>query len=183
MEITYDELRRIYRLEKNTSKLVEVDEDFYESLKDFIEEQKNEYLESINDFSSTKARDFINLKKVTEEIFAIRERKILNKALVHGRTEDPFDEKISLQEKEFFNELMKIIKKHKYHIEEMFKTKEKREKPANLNNVTIRILTDVPAFIGTDMKEHGPFKEGEKTKVPTKIAKLMIDRKIAKMDE
>ena len=32
MRLDYDELRRIHRLEKNTSKLVEVEDDFISSL-------------------------------------------------------------------------------------------------------------------------------------------------------
>lgn len=45
MKIDFDELRRIHRLEKNTTKLVEVDEDFIDSLEKFVdEEKKNIYL-------------------------------------------------------------------------------------------------------------------------------------------
>ena len=44
MNVSYDELRRIYRLEKNTSKLVEVDDDFFEKLNAFMKSEKEEYL-------------------------------------------------------------------------------------------------------------------------------------------
>ena len=36
MRLDYDELRKIYRLEKNNSRLAEVDEDFLDSLNDFF---------------------------------------------------------------------------------------------------------------------------------------------------
>ena len=48
MQITYDELRRIHRLEKNTSKLVEVDEDFIDSLEKFVEEEKKSKMRATN---------------------------------------------------------------------------------------------------------------------------------------
>jgi DNA replication initiation complex subunit (GINS family) len=62
MRLDYDELRRIHRLEKNTSKLVEVDEDFISSLENFVEDEKKKYLDSLKNFSSSQAREFTNLK-------------------------------------------------------------------------------------------------------------------------
>ena len=108
MELSYDELRRIYRLEKNTSKLVEVDEDFYDSLSDFIQGEKKEYLAGLKSFSSSKARDFANLKKIVDEIFSIREKKLLSKALVSSRNGEGEAGKIASQEKKTFKEILAI---------------------------------------------------------------------------
>ena len=82
MKVDYDELRRIYRLEKNTSKLVELQEDFYNSLNEFVQEEKTNYLDSLKDLSNSKAKDFNNLKKMLEEFFSIRQKKLLNQALI-----------------------------------------------------------------------------------------------------
>ena len=65
-ELSYDEIRRIYRLEKNTSKLVELPEDFYNLLNDFVKEQKENYIQNLKDFSIEEARNFANLKKMVE---------------------------------------------------------------------------------------------------------------------
>ena len=40
MELSYDEIRRIHRLEKNTSRLVEVEPDFYNQLRAFVKQEK-----------------------------------------------------------------------------------------------------------------------------------------------
>ena len=64
MKLDYDELRKIYRLEKNNSKLAEVDEDFLDLLNDFFKAQKKDYLKSLNDLSSSRAKTFSNLKKI-----------------------------------------------------------------------------------------------------------------------
>jgi len=165
MKITYDELRRIQRLEKNTSSLVEVDEDFIDSIGVFVEEQKKIYLASLKDFASSDAREFANLKRVIEEIF-----------LIASRTEENELEKVAKQEKETFKKITKILSEHDDLCSKLFG--ERKEKKSVLKKLTI--LKDVPTFVGTDMKEYGPFSEGDEVELPEKVAKLFIIRKLAK---
>ena len=63
MQLDYDSIRRIHRLEKNRSKIVEVDLDFYNQLNDFVKTEKAKYLDSLKDFSTGRTRDFGNIKK------------------------------------------------------------------------------------------------------------------------
>lgn len=175
MKIDYDELRRIHRLEKNTSKLVEVDDDFIDSIEKFVEEEKKNYLTALKDFSSNSTREFTNMKRIVEEIFLMRKKKILNKALIASHTSDANLENLAKEEKEFFKKLLKIIEEYNYHYINLFGKKESKN---SLNKV--KILKDVPTFVGTDMKEYGPFKEGDEVLLPEKVAKLFITRKIAK---
>ncbi len=175
MKIDYDELRRIHRLERNTSKLVEVDEDFIESIENFVEEEKKNYLIALKNFSSSSTREFTNMKRIVEEIFLMRKKKILNKALIASHTDDANLDNMAEQEKEFFKKLLKIIEEYNKHYINLFG---KNESKNNLNKV--KILKDVPTFVGTDMKEYGPFKEGDLVSLPEKVAKLFITRKIAK---
>jgi len=174
MDISYDELRRIHRLEKNTSKLVEVDEDFVDSLEKFVEEEKKKYLDSLKNFSSSEARQFTNLKRIIEEIFLIREKKILNKALIASHTKEVELENMAKQEKDFFKKMLKVLDEYSSHCTNLFGEKAKKN-----NLVKVKILKDVPTFVGTDMKEYGPFKEGQTVELPSKVSKLFITRKIA----
>jgi len=174
MKIDYDELRRIHRLEKNTSKLVEVDDDFIDSLESFVNEAKKSYLSSLKNFSSSEVREFTNLKRVIEEIFLMREKKILNKALISSRTQETESEKMATQEKDTFKRLLKIIEEHDKLCSSLFGEKERES-----SMVSVKILKDVPTFVGTDMKEYGPFSEGQSVELPAKVAKLFVSRKIA----
>ncbi len=178
MELNYDEIRRIYRLEKNTSKLVEVPEDFFYSLADFIVQEKENYFDSMKDLNFGKARGFTNLKKMVEEILSLRQKKILSKALVASKTSEENEEIMSSEEKKLFDEMLKVLNSHNSLIESVFVGKKKTVKEKDLNKVLVRILSDVPSFIGTDMKEYGPYKKNEKVKLPPKIAKLFVSRKI-----
>jgi DNA replication initiation complex subunit (GINS family) len=175
MRIDYDELRRIHRLEKNTSKLVEVDDDFIDSLKVFVGEEKKKYLASLKNFSASDAREFTNLKRVVEEIFIMREKKILNKALISSHTKEIDGEKMDLQERETFKKLLRVLEEHFESYESLFGEKEKRETEL----VSVKILKDVPTFVGTDMKEYGPFVDGQSVELPAKVARLFVTRKIA----
>lgn len=175
MKIDYDELRRIHRLERNTSKLVEVDEDFIESIEEFVNEEKKTYLESLKNFSSGSAREFTNMKRIIEEIFLMRKKKILNKALIATHTKETNLDNMSDEEKDFFKKLLKVINDYNEHYAFLFG--EKKEKKS-LSKV--EILKDVPTFVGTDMKEYGPFSKGDVVSLPEKVSKLFVTRKIAK---
>ncbi|MFA5357331.1 MAG: hypothetical protein WC308_00195 [archaeon] len=175
MKINYDELRRIHRLEKNTSRLVEVDADFFDSVSEFVEGQKKSYLASLKNFSPSDAREFANLKKVVEEIFLLREKKILNKALIVSRTEDFSEEKMASQEKDAFKKLLKVLEEHNKVCTGLFG--EVIEKDSE--KVALKMLKDVPTFIGTDMREYGPFSKDEFVEIPKKIAQLFLSRKLA----
>ncbi len=175
MKIDFDELRRIHRLEKNTSKLVEVENDFVDSLEKFVEEEKKNYLASLKNFSSSEARAFTNLKRIVEEIFLLREKKILNKALIASHTREVEDTKMARQEKEIYEKLLKVLNDHSALYRNLFGEKEKSNELVN-----VEILKDVPTFVGTDMKEYGPFSKGDKVDLPKKVSRLFITRKIAK---
>ncbi len=175
MKIDFDELRRIHRLEKNTSKLVQVEEDFIDSVEKFVEEEKKKYLESLKNFSPSTARTFANMKRIIEEIFLIREKKILNKALINSHTKETNYENMASQEKELYKKMVSLLESNTKNLESMFGEKEKKKEL-----VKIEILQDVPTFVGTDMKEYGPFKKNDVVEVPQKISKLFISRKIAK---
>src|SRR3989344_6685678 len=179
MELSYDEIRRIHRLEKSQSKLVEVDNEFYSDLQEFIGIEKKEYLDSLKDLSSTKARDFTNLKKMVEEIFVMREKKILNKALVASRTGESSEEHMAVQEKKMFRELLAMLEKHSKLLSGVFV--EAGGGPGagkDLNTVSAEVLSEIPAFVGADMLEYGPFSKGEIVSLPSKIAKLLGAKKL-----
>ena len=175
MRIDFDEMRRIHRLEKNTSKLVEVEDDFIDSLEAFIEEEKKNYLASLKNFSASDARAFTNLKRVVEEVFLLREKKILNKALIASHTGEVDETKMAKQEKEIYDKMLKVLNEHSALYKDLFGEHEQAKVLTQ-----VEILKDVPTFVGTDMKEYGPFSKGDKVELPKKVSKLFITRKIAK---
>ncbi len=178
MRLDYDELRKIYRLEKNNSRLAEVDEDFLDSLNDFFKAQKKDYLKSLNDMSSVKAKTFSNLKKIIGEIFSIREKKLLNKALIASRTGDLEKEPMSLQEAQTLDALLLVLNKHQAILDSVFNGQTASDKNDS-GKISLKIIQSVPAFMGADMKEYGPFTKDKAVALPEKIALLLVSRKLA----
>ena len=43
----------------------------------------------------------------------------------------------------------------------------------------VKMLQEIPIFLGMDMKEYGPFKEGAIAEFPDKIGDLLLERKFA----
>ena len=177
MDLSYDELRRIYRLEKNTSKLTDVDEDFYDSLAEFIQQEKKEYLSNLKSLSSAKARNFSNLKKIVEEIFSLREKKLLSRALIASRSGEENNVRLASEEKKTFKELLSVLNRRRDFLKQAFEPGE--GKVAEKKELSLKLLKEVPAFVGPDMNEYGPFKADDKVIVPLKVAKLLVARKLA----
>ncbi len=175
MTITYEEIRRIHRLEKNSSKLVPLTIEFYNDLKYFVSEEKQKYLEAIKKAASYE-RDFPNIKKMAEEIFLMREKKIINNALATARTKEANEEGMASQEKKFYFSLVELIESYEKNLDEVFKQKGSSE--SDLNNVTVEFILDVPEFVGTDSKTYGPYKKGSVGTLPVKIAKILAARKM-----
>ena len=185
MELSYEEIRRIHLLEKNTSQLVEVQGEFYEELHDFLKNEKQKYLESLKNFSVSNTRDFTNLKKMVEEVFSMREKKILSKALIASRTKEVTDMHMANPEKKIFKEILILLERHNSLLQELFETKQMTEqsKEKNLDQLNVKILSEVPSFVGYDMKEYGPFEKGEVVSVPLKIGKLLNSRKLGQIED
>ncbi len=160
--------------------MVEVEDSFFDDVKQFVDSEKKEYLDSLRNFSAVKARNFTNLKRVVEEIFSLREKKLLNKALICSRTGDFEETGLSSSEKETFRKLVEVINKHKTSLNSLFEAPGKKSTSGKaLNKVSLRILKDIPSFVGADMKEYGPFSKNGVAELPEKVAKLLVSRKIA----
>lgn len=185
MSLSYDDIRRIYRLEKSTSRLVDVDAGFYNDLFEFVSAEKEKYLKSIKSFSLEEARDFANLKKMVETIFLYRQKKVLSLALVASRSNSETDEKMALSEQKLFSQAVSLLNEQKSLLAQMFGEKSVDSKTLSdetaLNTLSIKILKEVPAFIGPEMKEYGPYGMGVVVALPNKVAKLFVDRKLGEV--
>jgi DNA replication initiation complex subunit (GINS family) len=209
--LDFEEMRRIYRLEKSTSRLVEVPDDFFAQLNVLVEEERKKYFDSLKDLNASRARDFGNLKKLVDEWFVVREKKLLNSALVSAQLEETDTAHMAAEEKKVFSSLYDVLRAHRRLTKsvldanggfvsmvspplEIKKEKmEENEKEAVQDGSTeplthstqpladfwpVRILSEIPSFVGTDLKEYGPYKTGQVVDLPSKIAQLFVSRKL-----
>ncbi len=235
MAIDFEEMRRIYRLEKSTARLVDVPDDFFTLLHGLIDEERKKYFDSLKDLNTTRARDFGNLKKLVDEWFVVREKKLLNAVLMAARLEEMDAQHMSAEEKIMVDKVYAALMDHRAITKKVLDANGefvaigipstpqtssplesrldtlKHTSPENLSSgddesvekeletippsrstisasvssasvdtvsFPVKILSDIPSFVGTDLKEYGPYKPGEVVSLPEKIAQLFVSRKL-----
>jgi DNA replication factor GINS len=237
MAIDFEEMRRIYRMEKSTARLVDVPDDFFTLLHALIDEERKKYFDSLADLNTTRARDFGNLKKLVDEWFVVREKKLLNAVLMAARLEELDNAHMSAEEKKMVEHVYTALMAHRAitkqvldansefvaigvpsvpqassplnermdalkHVSPENSVVEKEVEtvppshsfsssasparaPAQLADDSlstpaspVKILSDIPSFVGTDLKEYGPYKPGQVVSLPEKIAQLFVSRKL-----
>jgi len=142
------------------------------------------------------ALEFENGKKLLEDIISIRTRKIILAALRTVRGAAP-PEQLTEKEAEFFDRMVTEFKSFmesmkvsacgpdgvvEEKIEAVKKLKEEKEEK-NINNVKIRILKEVPEFVDSDLRKHGPYTPGETIETTPEVANLLVMRKLAERVE
>jgi DNA replication factor GINS len=179
MKVTYELIRKIHRLEKKSNELTKLSDSFIEELKKYIDEEKSN-IKDTNIFDDTQIRKMYNIKNMVEEIFSIRQKKIINKAILKYKTGEDKISNLILPEQKMYDKILNNIKDYFNIIEEVFVDKKTKKKHSLLK---VKVSQDFPKFIGTDMNEYGPFKEGEIVELPESTAKLIINKNIGEIVE
>lgn len=161
--------------------------DFYNSVRSMIAERKVKLAKS---FSLSEAREFENTLKVLRDIYALREQKMLNRALAAaGGARD--GSALSAEEKWAFDEIVHVLEKGKGWFEallggEAAETGEEKagergagERPAKKEQMMVKFMVPMPEFVGADGKNYGPYEAGAKAELPAGEVKLLIKRKAA----
>jgi len=165
---------------------------FYEKARRYLESLRDSYKMEPDSFSP-KARSISeNLRRVAEdieEIYDLREKKVINAAIIkaHGREPD-FVKSFTQEEKELFNEIVKIlekwrretferkeakVKKEKTKEKEEIKEKKREAEVANRDAMTLMILEDLPPFVSEDRKSH-TLKKGDIITLSKKTADILV---------
>ncbi len=191
--ITYETIRNAHRVEKD-EELQKLPEGFFESVRNWFRHK-----EKMKD--TTSLLEVENAKKLLEDIMNRRQKKIVLAALstVRGQLPPP---NLTDEERKFFDDIVNSLKSFKNNMNEKFreyediveekvqeakksieemKPKEKVEKIVLKPNgkTLVKILTDLPRFVGSDMQAYGPLKAGDVINLPEDIGKLLIARKVA----
>ncbi len=164
--ITFELIRKIQREEESSPKLTKLPENFYQNVKNYLE-QKRKISEKMED--RKVSIELKNVERVVEDIFNKRERKIVMQAVNHARVGLSV-ENLTEEEKNFFEKIVAIIKERREKIlSELF---EKREEGVRL----VVFKEAVPQFVGVDLKTYGPFEKGDIAKLPEENAKLLLEK-------
>ena len=196
IKVTYETLFDLLRREKGRNDLQELEKTFYEDVKEYIDEKNNTLKTTISRGEKEKINiQLKNIKKILRELYDLREKKIINLAASKVRTNSNLIDTSKLLEKEksLYNEACELFLKYKLQVIEKIinsddvqetpqvKQQEPKEEepPETQEEQKIKILHDLPRFLGTDKKIYGPYKKGDLTTLPEETAKLLLDKKRA----
>lgn len=180
-KLAYEELRKIEQLERSTPDLVKLDSNFYASLRSHIENLEEKlHLEQKTNSGSRKSMLLINeiknTKRLTQDIYERREKKIVQGALAVARGGTPHLKYLTQLEKQFYEKLLNTLLEGRRMIIED-KNQNKDDKTDN-TRIMVRVLQDIPQFVGHNMKKY-TLKEEDVTTLPPDIAKILIERGVA----
>lgn len=191
--ITYETVRNAHRAEKE-EELQKLPDGFFESVRNWFKVK-----EKLKD--NTSLLEVENAKKLLEDVINRRQKKIVLAALSTMRGQLP-PPGLNDEERKFFDDIVNTLKSFKNVMNEKFRSfddiaEEKIEeakksveemKPAEDATKTlvkpngkllVKIMVDLPKFVGIDMQSYGPLKVGDIITLPDEVGKLLITRKAA----
>jgi DNA replication factor GINS len=162
--ITFEFIRKTHREEQKESKLSKIPENFYIKAKEYLEQKRKLSAKQKNRMSSLEVK---NVERLLEDIYNRRETKITNHAIMTARI-DIAPENLIEEEKKLFEIIVDSLKKQRERILNSIlkKSKESFE--------TVTFKEDVEEFMGINLKKYGPYKKGDKAKIPKENADLLI---------
>ncbi len=196
--MTYEELLKAWRAEREAEGLAKLPEDFYERVAELISALRASL--KMADTRALKTRlaqaELENVLKMVEDIFWWRLDKAL-RALRAGQPLDPAE--LTPEERGLLGPLEAALTSARKFLEGLLRGELRQpappaqaataaEVPASEGAVLgeghaklmlVRILTDVPALVGADMKVHGPFKRGDVAFIPAENALGLIRKGLA----
>lgn len=171
----YDELYEAWQKEKQNVEVQPLTRDFYVRLADYLRKLKEE--SRMLDQKTLRGRllqkERENVGRFTEELIRTRYDKIMYRISAGeivpatSLTEQEVDlyEKVSPSAESYLNLSNSILRGH------LLRAEEEKTKPKIM---LVRILQEIPAIIGADMKTYGPFKPEDVAALPAENARILI---------
>jgi|GEM_PF-769343 len=201
-ELTYKRLRDLAREEKLQPGLVTLPAEFTASIETFLSSK-------FSDMESTRSvmqmHEFENSVAVIKEICAVRQQKILFKAIRSGGTHANTDQ-MTREEHELYDRFCAVLDDSKGDLNRMLarygsgkakpaqppqqqgKGQQTPQNPPSAGSQTaeqasslkkVRFLKEVPAYKGPNNETFGPYKQGDEGQLPQTEADWLLRGKLA----
>jgi DNA replication initiation complex subunit (GINS family) len=168
--LNYSELRDIQKREMESSGIVKLSDDFYQSVALLLTCKKQE---AISSKSLMAIKEYENIKKILVSIQSKREEKIVLMA-VRG---DSSDGGLTAEEKGMLREIRSTVDKSHESIKGVWEN----DDIAPSNSKKIKILQDVAQYKGLDNMVYGPYKKGDEQVVPHTEAEWLLKSRMAEL--
>lgn len=179
-DFSVNDLVNAYREEKISRELIELPEDFYQSVAKYISRLIFELKHGDSLRQELLQEELRNVVYMVQEIHLARVFKAIDR-IAHGRLPSPLLER----ERYAFSEARQSLEKLQAElIQPAISGKVAVAAPLERTNVILMMLADVSEkIVGIDMRNYGPFTKGEVVSLPEPNAEMMIRHGVARKIE
>lgn len=180
--VTYPEIFEILRREKYADKLQTLEKNFLSNValylkekKTLLEREREERPKFFNETLERTRKQLENARAMLRELFMIRERKVVELALIASKAGiSKTDMKSMLEnEKELFEAVLEKIK----GCDEKFISIVEGIEKIKDEHILVKFKAEIPKFVDLRGHELGPFKQEDVANLPEKLAKALIKSK------
>lgn len=178
--------------EERKSKLVPLEAGFYGRVKEYLESLEGERSKTDDQYSTRSLMiedELRSARKYIENIIALRTAKIVREVSLRVSSRESQEkqdlEAMTPEERGFYEQLYELMKNWRGGLlEPILKSKSSKtesslgKKDINKEYVVVRLLRDVPAFLGIDGRSYTLAKE-DVAVLPIVNAKVLINRNAA----
>lgn len=178
----YNEVYEVWRQGKGSKELQRLPNGFYGRLASYVKRVRGEG--RMLDKESVKARllsgELKNVEKMTTELVHTRLRKILDKLRSSERVPKGA---LTPEERKLCEEVLSLSDSFEGFLRGVLQGRLISAEENASGCRVVRFLSDIPAFVGVDMKTYGPFKKGDVASLPTENVRILVDRGAAALVE
>lgn len=189
--ITYETLYEIFRREKSRETLQELDRNWFSDVVSYLKQKQATYEASLakTDMFSLNERETIatqltSIRRLITEIYARREKKIIDITLNKARTNSDLIDTTNMlpTEEVFFEELLTLITKYRNLVldqlvagqQPQLNIQKKEKQIITKKTKSIKFLQNVEQFVGDEMELYGPFNKDDEAELPTALAEILV---------
>ena len=203
VNITYETLFELVRLEKSKDELQKLDVTFYQDVIGYLKE-KYEVLASVRQrqqFLPESDKENIekqitNIRRLIRDLYDRREKKIITIVLNKARTNAMIVDTQNMlpAEKQYYDDLVLLLEKNRKNILHNILelklpsgTPELKKEEVFVNSdmkkhiVSVKFVQPVSKFVGPELEEYGPFNNDDVAELPKDVAQVLVFRKRAVM--
>jgi DNA replication factor GINS len=173
----YDEIYEAWRKERESMELQVLSNEFYERLVGYVRQLKQEG--RMLDKESVKAKllgsELTNVEKMITELVHARLRKVLDKLRNGERVSETA---LAAEERRLCGDVLSLPESFGAFLSGILQGRLINIEESAPRFRVVRFLSEIPAFVGVDMKTYGPFKTGDVASLPAENAKGLMDRDV-----
>lgn len=180
MTLTYNHLYDLVRRERGQKDLQPVPASFYDDAKTYFDElQSAIVLDPLGSKAESSRVQLVNSRKLLRQLYELREQKILLLSQTRCRTGSVMLDtaQMTAAEHALFEATVALLRRTRDEIHvgsELHPLPAQQEETVAPAAVSVRVLADVPSFVGPQMEPYGPLSSGETVELPAPVAQLLI---------